>query len=111
MKFIIYAEIDMPDQKRADFLEAIAPLIDKVRKQMGCVKYDWNMDYSNKGRIHVYEEWEDEAALAAHFAGENFKSMGAKVGEYGVLSAKARKFSINQEGAVFDENGAPSVEF
>lgn len=111
MKFIIYAEIDIQDEKRMGLLEALNPLIEKVRAQTGCVRYDWNMDSSNNGRINVYEEWEDEAALTAHFAGDNFKAMGAKIGEFGVLGAKARKFSINQEGSVFNANGAPSVKF
>lgn len=111
MKFIIYAEIDIQDEKRAALLEALIPLIDKVRAQTGCVSYDWNMDSSNEGRINVYEEWEDEAALTAHFAGDNFKAMGAKISEHGILGAKARKFSINQEGSVFNTSGTPSVKF
>jgi len=111
MKFIIYAEIDIQDEKRAALLEALIPLIDKVRAQTGCVSYDWNMDSSNEGRINVYEEWEDEAALTAHFAGDNFKAMGAKISEHGILGAKARKFSINQEGSVFNASGTPSVKF
>ncbi len=111
MKFIIYAEIDIEDEKRAGLLEALTPLIDKVRAQTGCVRYDWGADISNNGRINVYEEWQNEAALSAHFAGDNFKAMGAKIGEHGVLGAKARKFFINQEASVFDESGKPSVKF
>ncbi len=111
MKFIIYAEIDIEGEKRAGLLEALAPLIEKVRGQTGCVRYDWGTESSNPERINVYEEWADEAALAAHFSGDNFKAMGAVIGEHGVLGAKARKFSINQEGSVFDESGRPSVKF
>lgn len=111
MKFIINAEIDIQDEKRAGLLEALTPLIVKVRAQTGCVRYDWGADSSNGGRINIYEEWEDEAALAAHFAGDNFKAMGAEIGKHGVLGVNARKFSINQEGSVFDKNGSPSVEF
>ena len=43
MKFIIYAEIDVQDEKRPVLLEALTPLIEKVRAQKGCVRYDWNM--------------------------------------------------------------------
>ena len=111
MKFIIYAEIDIEDQKRAGLLEDLVPLIDKVRLQTGCVKYDWCADTSNGGRINVYEEWENKAALAAHFAGDNFKAIGAKINTHGILGASARKFTINQEGPVFNESGSASVEF
>ena len=78
MKFIIYAEIDTEDERREGLLKALAPLIDRVRAQTGCVKYDWSADSSNDGRINVYEEWENEAALANHFAGNNYKEMGFK---------------------------------
>ena len=36
MKFIIYAEIDIQDEKRMGLLEALNPLIEKVRAQTGC---------------------------------------------------------------------------
>ena len=111
MKFIIYAEIDIQDEKRKGLLDALTPLINQVRTQTGCIRYDWGADICNNGRINVYEEWADEAALAAHFAGDNFKAMGAKIGEHGVLGAKARKFSIHQEGSVFDQSGTASVKF
>ena len=111
MKFIIYAEIDIEGEKRAGLLKDLALLIDKVRLQTGCVKYDWCADSSNDGRINVYEEWEDKAALAAHFAGDNFKAIGAKINTHGILGASARKFTIHQEGPVFNESGSASVEF
>ena len=111
MKFIIYAEIDIEDEKRAGLLEDLVPLIDKVRLQTGCVKYDWCADTSNGRRINVYEEWEDKAALSAHFAGDNFKAIGAEINAHGILGASARKFSIHQEGPVFNESGTASVEF
>ena len=111
MKFIIYAEIDLQPERRDELLNAVAPLLQKIRAQTGCIKYDWNADSSDDGRVNVYEEWENEAALAAHFTGDNYKAMGSKIQEHGILGAKARKFSINQEGPVFDENRMPSVKF
>lgn len=111
MKFIIYAEIDVEADTRADLIETLGTLIDKIRTQTGCVKYDWSADGSNDKRINVYEEWADEDALTAHFAGENYKTMGLCIREHGILGAKARKFSINQEGPVFDETGTASVKF
>lgn len=111
MKFIIYAEIDVEAKTRPDLLSALGPLIDKIRAQTGCVKYDWSADSSDGGRINVYEEWSNEAALAAHFSGENYGAMGLKIREHGILGAKARKFSIHQEGPVFDETGTASVKF
>ena len=111
MKFIIYAEVDIEDEKRAGLLKDLAPLIDKVRLQTGCVKYDWCADSSHGGRINVYEEWENKAALSAHFSGDNFKVIGSKINAHGILGASARKFTIHQEGPVFNESGSASVEF
>lgn len=111
MKFIIYAEIDVKPDTRQNLLSALGPLIEKIRVQTGCVKYDWSADSSDTQRINVYEEWTDEAALAAHFAGDNYKAMGLSIREHGILGAKARKFSINQEGPVFDDTGTASVKF
>ena len=111
MKFIIYAEIDVEADTRTDLIETLGTLIDTIRTQTGCIKYDWNADGSDGKRINVYEEWADEAALAAHFAGENYKAMGLRIREHGILGAKARKFSIDQEGPVFDNTGTASVKF
>lgn len=111
MKLIIYAEIDTQNERRADLLNELNPLIAKIRMQTGCVRYDWSADSSNAGRINVYEEWENKLSLIAHFTGENFKAISTKISEHGVLGAKARKFSINQEAPVFDETGSASADF
>ena len=111
MKIVIHAIITIQPERRQGFLDLLQDCLPKVHKQKGCLRYDWAADSFMDNQILVYEEWEDKSALDNHFAGENFASISKIVGEYGVLGASARKFAIDKEGAVFNENGIATSDF
>ena len=111
MKIIIYAIILVDTDKRDLLLSDLSFLISEVRKQKGCLRYDWASDSSNVQQINIFEEWEDKSAVEEHFAGANFSKISTKVGEFKAQGMSARKFSISKEDAVFNQNGKPSSTF
>ena len=111
MKIIIYATITLEAERRQGFLDLLQDWLPRVHKQQGCLRYDWAADSFRDDQILVYEEWEDKAALDNHFAGENFASISKIFGDYGVLSASARKLAIDKEGSVFNADGVATTEF
>ena len=111
MKIIIYAVISIDPDKRFSLLKALDRGIDDVREQTGCVRYDWAADGSDTGQINVYEEWEDARALDGHFAGSNFAKIVESIGQHGINSMSAKKYSIAQEGPVFGADGKPTSSF
>lgn len=111
MKVIIYALIEVEADKRAGLLSLLQSYLPKVHAQTGCIRYDWAADSKISTQVNVYEEWESEAALDAHFAGKNFAAIGKAIAEFGVLGASARKFRVEAEAGVFNADGAASTVF
>ena len=66
---IIAGTIDLADpSKRDEAVEKAKPLQQATRdNEPGCHAYVFSKDPCVEGRIAVYELWEDEASLAAHF--------------------------------------------
>ena len=111
MKIIICAVINIEAERRDGLLSLLQPYLPMVHKQEGCIRYDWAADSLVATQVNVYEEWESEAALAAHFAGKNFATIGKSMNEYGILGASAKKFRIEAEAPVFNSSGVASTEF
>ncbi len=57
----------------------------RSRAEPGCISHRVHVDCEDSARLFFYEEWQDEAAVAAHFSvpesGEFVKRLTALVGE------------------------------
>ena len=75
---IIAGTIDLADPSQIDeAIEKAKPLQQATRDdEPGCQAYVFSKDPCVAGRIAVYELWDDEASLAAHFKHENYLNMG-----------------------------------
>lgn len=110
-KIVISAQIDVDPARRDETLRSAQPWIDGALGQPGCIHYDWSADLNAPARINVFEEWESEAALSAHFAGPQYAGMLAHIGQAGLQGAVSRKYRVDAEGPVYGENGKPTPEF
>ena len=57
------AEADIPKAE-----EAAIEMMAETAKEPGCLIYEFSQVLGQPGRFRVYEEWDSEAALEAHFA-------------------------------------------
>ena len=111
MSIIIYAIIDFPPENVDAFLTEGDSLIKGALSQPGCLNYDWAKDLNHAGRVRVFEQWADEAALANHFGGQWFAGMGGHVQKFGPLGMDASKYRVDLVEPVMDETGAPRPDF
>lgn len=108
---IVAGSVDFDPARRAAALQAAAPLLAPTRAQRGCLAYSWSADPVEPGRVHVFEAWLDEAALASHFAGEFYKGMLAVLGAHGVRGADVAKYRVDAREPVYDPSGRPRADF
>lgn len=110
---IIAGTIDLADPSRIE--EAIAgakPLQQATRDdEPGCRAYVFSPDPCVAGRIVVYELWDDEASLAAHFKHQNYFNMGAMLNEIGLAGADNNKFRCDLKEPVYDDTRTPRADF
>ena len=110
-QIVISAQIDVEPAGREATLRSAQPWIDGALAQPGCLHYDWSADLNAPSRINVFEEWESEESLAAHFAGGQYAGMLGHIGQSGLLSAVSRKYRVDAESAVYNAEGKPTPAF
>ncbi len=110
---IIAGTIDLADPSRMDeAMQRAIPLQQATRDdEPGCHAYVFSRDPCVAGRICVYELWEDEASLAAHFKHENYFNMGSMLQEIGLAGADNNKYRVDLVEPVYDPTGTPRADF
>ena len=108
---IIAGTVDVEPEQRDAALEAGRPHMEATRAQKGCLDYVWSADSLVAGRIYVYERWESEADLKAHFDGPHYRNMRDAIGAHGLRSADVAKYRIDLQEPVYDPQGVPRADF
>lgn len=111
VKIVIAAEIDFPPEQRTAALAGAKDLIDQALSEPGCRYYTWTADFFHPGRVHVFEEWDCEQDLAAHFAGTPYKNIADHLNAHTILNVKARKYRVDLTEDVYTPDGVPSASF
>jgi quinol monooxygenase YgiN len=108
---VIAGEVDFPPENRAAALSGARALIDAALAEPGCRHYAWSADPFDAGRVHVFEEWDDEATLASHFQAAPYRGMLAHLSSYTIVSAVTRKYRVDASEPVYGADGLPSARF
>lgn len=112
MAIIIAGTLDFAAGTARQMLLDAQSLIEEARQEPGCRAYSWSIDPAHPDRVHVFEEWDDEASLAGHFAGRPYADMGAHLrsGE-GILGFTVLKYRFDHAEPVYDGEGVARADF
>lgn len=61
--------------------DALLGIVSPTRAEAGCNAYELHVSADDSRHFIVYEQWANDAALAAHFDEEHLKSFVAKVAD------------------------------
>jgi quinol monooxygenase YgiN len=110
-KILISAQIDLDPAQREEALRTARPHIAAALAEKGCIHYDWSACSMNPARVNVFEEWESEEALAAHFKDPAYTGMRDHIGQFGITGAVSRKYRVDAEGPVYNDQGVATEAF
>ena len=97
---------------RAALVARTAPIQQATRDdEPGCLVYCFAEDPCQDDLIQVYELWESEEALAAHFEHQNYFDMRTMLGEGGLTGAVSRKHRIDATASVYNAEHTPTASF
>lgn len=68
-------------EARDDLLDAARRMIAASRAEPGCTAYRYAFDIDDPDLIHFFEEWQDQAAVDAHFATPHMAEFLAALGD------------------------------
>lgn len=86
--------------QRAAFLAAAAPMVAATREEAGCREYTFSPDPDDANRVMLYELWDDQAALDAHFATDHMASFQAALADVSVVDRDVQKYTISEVGSL-----------
>lgn len=110
---VVAAEIDYADRASRDAAvdAGLEYQAGTRRDEPGCLAYCFAPDPCEDHRIQVYELWEDEASLAAHFEHPNYLKMREVLGSFGITRAWNRKYEVGRHEPVYDDDRRPRADF
>ena len=96
---IVIAGRVVVDPDKSDAAIPIAQeMMQETLKESGCADYKFSADLVLKGVFHVFEEWESQEALDAHFASPHMAKFRKAVGELGVKELTVSQYDISKKG-------------
>lgn len=110
---IISATLDFATQVDRDLaVERTTPVQLATRvDEAGCVSYCFAADPAVPTRIQVYELWDDEASLVAHFKHPNYEAMKEVLGGIGIVDTENQMYLIERHEPVYNAQGEPRESF
>lgn len=77
---------------------AAKEMMTETHKEPGCHAYEFSADLNEPGVFRLFEEWESEAALAAHFKAPHMKVFQKVIGEVGVQAMDLKRYEVSSAG-------------
>jgi quinol monooxygenase YgiN len=111
---IIAGTIDFVSQEQRDgvIVAAADTQMSTRNDEPGCLAYSFAADSSVPNRVQVFENWTDEASLAAHFVHPNFLAMREILGRFERLGPSAvAKYRCDLSEPVYDKARQPRADF
>lgn len=112
-KVVIAATLDFATQaKRDEAVRLTTPVQLATRtEEAGCHAYCFAADPAVPTRIQVYELWEDEASIAAHFKHKYYEQMKSILGGVGIVGTWNQMYQVARHEPVYDAAGNAREKF
>ena len=110
---IIAGEIDFDTTANRDRAVELSIDLQMATRQSepGCLAYCFGPDPCIDTRVVVYELWQDEPSLAAHFQHPNYFAMRDMLGNCGFVGADTSKIRADLREPVYDDTFTPRADF
>jgi quinol monooxygenase YgiN len=97
---VIAGHVLLDPAKRDPATTAARRMMVETRKEKGCISYTFSADLDEPGRFQIFEEWEDEEALMAHFQSPHMAEFQKAVGGLGVREMKVQRYEVSKVGPI-----------
>ena len=112
MSIVVAGWIEFEPEKVEALIRDAHPFILESLKEKGCREYAWSLDPNHAGRVRVFELWDSEEDLAAHFHHPSFQAMREHLRSRATrLRSEIIKYRTDLSGPVFDKAGNHRADF
>jgi quinol monooxygenase YgiN len=97
---VIAGHFVLDPSKREQAVGAAREMMSETRKEPGCISYTFSADLDEPGRFRIFEEWESDEALTAHFQAPHMARLQQAMGGLGVREMKVQRYEVTKVGPV-----------
>ena len=98
---LIAGKITLDPTKKEEATAAAIEMMTATRAEAGNIEYAFTWDLIEEGVLRVIEQWEDQAALDAHFQAPHMGAFTGKMGGLGMTGMEVTKHVVAESGPVF----------
>ncbi len=84
--------IDAKDRDKA--VQAASVMMRESNKEAGCISYVLSGDLEDPGLFRIFEEWQDGAALKAHFKTPHMAEFNKVIASLKVLEVDVKQYDV-----------------
>lgn len=95
---VIAGTIRIDPDKQAEAIPAALEVMEATRAEAGCISYAFSASLGEPGLIHVFEEWESQEALDAHFGTPHMARFLQALGGFGIRSMELQRYEVASVG-------------
>ena len=97
---VIAGHIEIDPANREAAVAAAREMAEATRREAGCVAYVFSADLDDPGVFRLFEEWESQAALDAHFESPHMAAFRGKVAGLGVKALDVKRYEVSSVGPI-----------
>ncbi len=71
-----------------------------TRQEAGNISYTFSADLEEPGLFHVFEQWESDEALKAHFTAPHMATFQKAMGGFGVKGMDIKRYDVSKVGPI-----------
>jgi quinol monooxygenase YgiN len=95
---VVAGHVALDPARREPAIAAAREMMAETRKERGCISYTFSAELDEPGRFRLFEEWEDDEALSAHFASPHMARFRKAVGGLGVREMAVQRYEVSKVG-------------
>lgn len=98
---VISGSLTIKPEHRDEFVAAAVAMGEASRAEDGCGDYVFTADLADANTIRVFEQWESDEALKAHFAMPHFKAFGKQLAGWVASQGSFTRYEVASSGDLF----------
>lgn len=95
---VIAGRVRIDPARRDEGIAAAVEMMRATRAEPGCLSYTFSADLEDPGAFRIFEEWESQEALEAHFRSPHMAAFQAAVGGLGVREMHVQRYEVSSVG-------------
>ncbi len=97
---IIAGTLTVDPAERERMLDVVAPMVAASRAEEGCHEYVFTPDPHDPALVRLFELWESQAALDAHFASAHMAEWRERSADLTITGRDIAKYTVADVGPV-----------